>query len=172
MYFFCFQSCSDLNRSLSLTNISQRRVEDDLDDETLSNLKQNNKNAKSFFEASATKYRFGGSLANIVEDVKVKTKSNKIVDDRSWVLESINKHFDVIMEENEEESDDEEYYYSDSDDEYEKGTEEVCSEGALKSSFQMQSLLRSVVSQITTKDQTLDENSVLNNLKRQLENRS
>ena len=76
------------------------------------------------------------------------------------------------MEENEEESDDEEYYYSYSDDEYEKGTEEVCSEGALKSSFQMQSLLRSVVSQITTKDQTLDENIVLNNLKRQLENRS
>ena len=131
--------------------------------------------AKSFFEASATKYRFGGSLANIAEDVQVKKKSNKIVDDRSWVLESINKHFDVIMEENEEESDDDESYYSDSEDscDFDLGeSEEVSSVGTLKSSFQMQSLLRSVVSQITTKDQSLDENSVLNNLKRQLENRS
>lgn len=131
--------------------------------------------AKSFFEASATKYRFGGSLAKIPGDIQVKKKSNKIVDDRSWVLESINKHFDVIMEESEEESDDEGSYYSDSDDSWDfehQESEEVSSEGTLKSSFQMQSLLRSVVSQITTKDQSLDENSVLNNLKRQLENRS
>ena len=91
------------------------------------------------------------------------------------MLESINKHFDVIMEENEEESDDDESYYSDSEDSCDfdlEESEEVSSEGTLKSSFQMQSLLRSVVSQITTKDQSLDENSVLNNLKRQLENRS
>ena len=56
-------------------------------------------------------------MANIAEDVQTKKKkSHKIVDDRSWVLESINKHFDVIMEENEEDSDDEESCYSDSDD--------------------------------------------------------
>ena len=105
----------------------------------------------------------------------MKKKSKTIVDDRTWVLESINKHFDVIMEENEEESQDEESYYSDSDDSCAfdlEESEEVSSEGTLKSSLQMQSLLRSVVSQITTKDQSLDENSVLNNLKRQLENRS
>ena len=75
------------------------------------------------------------------------------------------------MEESEEESDDEGSYYSDSDDSWDFEHQES-EEGTLKSSFQMQSLLRSVVSQITTKDQSLDENSVLNNLKRQLENRS
>ena len=79
------------------------------------------------------------------------------------------------MEENEEDSDDEESCYSDSDESCDfdhEESEEVSSEGTLKSSFQMQNLLRSVVSQITKKDQSLDENSVLNNLKRQLENRS
>ena len=79
------------------------------------------------------------------------------------------------MEENEEDSDDEESCYSDSDDSCDfdhEESEEVSSEGTLKSSSQMQNLLRSIVSQITKKDQSLDENSVLNNLKRQLENRS
>ena len=112
-------------------------------------------------------------MSDLTEDVYVGKRTKKVVDERSWVLESINKHFDVIMEENENETDYEESYYSDSDsyDDDENVGDVQEDKGTLKSSFQMQHLLRSVVNHITSKDRTLDDNAVLNNLKRQLENR-
>ena len=160
---------------MSFSNISRSRVSEDLDDDTIATLKQSNKSAKAFFEASATKYKFGGSLADLREDIPVTKKTNKVLDQRSWVLESINRHFDVIVEENENDTDDDESYHSDSDsdsddvDIYLDNEEE--NTGKLKASSQMQNLLKSVVSQITSKDRNLDGNVLLNNLRRKLENR-
>merc|ERR1711971_748163 len=64
--------------SASLTDVSQpRSAVDDLDEEVMSSVRQNNKNVKSFFEASAPKYKFGGSMTNIsvsTEEVRQMTK--------------------------------------------------------------------------------------------------
>ena len=87
-----------------------RSAVDDLDEEVMTNVRQNNKTVKSFFEASAPKYKFGGSMTNIsasTAEVEQRTKGKApqnvttSSDSRSWVLSSINKSFDVIVEDEE-----------------------------------------------------------------------
>merc|ERR1719219_232856 len=119
------------------------------------NISESKQMAKEMFESAAPKYRFGGSLSNISIDKKKETKPkvNQVkeeFDGRKWVLDSINKHFDVILEEEEDESDsayddsDGEEYWSDSAEE----TEEQNMHTEKKSSAAMQGLLKSVVSKI------------------------
>merc|ERR1712210_322292 len=94
---------------------------------------------KAMFEQqTAPKYKFGGSGSNLslnsskeeVSSRPVMKKSAKPKEERKWVLDSINKYFDVIVEEEEEEEgedepmsgDDNDYEYSDDDDESEMNT--------------------------------------------------
>merc|ERR1711997_432985 len=72
------------------------------------------------FEASAPKYKFGGSSEKL-DGSNEKTKqtdpnrrgpvirpSQKASEEREWVVNAINKYFDVIVEEEEEEEEDDE----------------------------------------------------------------
>ena len=96
-------------------------------------------------------------------------------DGRKWVLDSINKHFDVILEEWEEESDS---AYDDSDgeedwseienEEESKDPDDITEK---KSSVQMQGLLKSVVSKIRSSCSNLNDKDVVSCLKTQLEQR-
>ena len=162
-----------------MTDVSQpRSAVDDLDDEVMSSVRQNNKNVKSFFEASAPKYKFGGSMTNIsasTEEVRQRTKRKTppIVtsgDSRSWVLSSINKHFDVIVEDEEdgslsEDSDDE----TSDEDEDSLSEEEEDDEQPLKVSDHMRNIFKSVVCQITEREERLNNEDILSNLKHKLE---
>merc|ERR1712106_1219193 len=127
--------------------------------------------AKEMFESAAPKYKFGGSLSNVNISNKSSNKQNvqKInpvkeeFDGRKWVLDSINKHFDVIMEEEVDESDsayddsDGEEYWSKSDED----TAEQTQYPAKKSSTAMQGLLKSVVSKIRTSCSNLNDKEVV-----------
>ena len=155
-----------------------RSVVDDLDEEVMSSVRQNNKNVKSFFEASAPKYKFGGSMTNIsasTEEVKqqrTKRKAPQTVtsgDSRSWVLSSINKHFDVIVEDEEDGSLSEDSDYETSEDEDSLSEEEDNDEQPLKVSDHMRNIFKSVVCQITEREERLNNEDILSNLKHKLE---
>ena len=154
-----------------------RSAVDDLDEEVMTNVRQNNKNVKSFFEASAPKYKFGGSMTNIstsTAEVKHRTKGKapQIVttssDSRSWVLSSINKHFDVIVEDEEDGSLSEESDYEPSEDDDSLSEQEDNDDQPLKVSDHMRNIFKSVVCQITEREERLNNEDILSNLKHKL----
>merc|ERR1712106_734958 len=110
---------SNLRRANSCIGVTGERLPEDLDEETMMEVSVTNKMVKAMFEQNAPKYKFGGSgsnlsLNNSKENVSkpVTRPSVKPKEDRKWVLDSINKYFDVIVEEDEEgnsEGEDEEY---------------------------------------------------------------
>ena len=99
-------------------------------------------------------------------------ESHQPAEKRTWVLDSIHKHFDIIVEDEEDE------YSSDTDadaEEEESEEDEDCislhssaGESSMRTSDQMKSLVQSVVCQITTKDQNLKNSEILSNLKEKL----
>ena len=169
----------DSKQSSSHMDLSQSRVSQDLDEEILSLVSRNNTNVRSHFEASAPKYKFGGSMSNLSFDackaqeprkVVHNHESHQLADKRTWVLDSIHKHFEIIVEDEEDE------YSSDTDAEDEESEDdEDCislqssaGESSMRTSDQMKSLVQSVVCQITTKDQNLKNSEILSNLKEKL----
>ena len=114
-----------------------RRSSSDLDEDTMREVRANNAAVKAMFESAGPKYKFGGSgggggssLASKSEaDLRpaaVRRPSLRPREERRWVMDSINKYFDVIVEEEnddeEEEEDDvnrEVHYPDTSDDENE-----------------------------------------------------
>ena len=158
-----------------MSDVSQpRSAVDDLDEEVMTNVRQSNKNVKSFFEASAPKYKFGGSMTNISNSTaEVKEgKAPQIVttssDSRSWVLSSINKHFDVIVEDEEYGSLSEDSDYEPSEDDDSLSEEEDNAEQPLKVSDHMRNIFKSVVCQITEREERLNNEDILSNLKHKL----
>ena len=142
----------------------------------MTNVRQNNKNVKSFFEAAAPKYKFGGSMKDISTsavqvrqetDRRVAKKVNTSGDSRSWVLNSINKHFEVIVEE--EDSDTENSEYESSEDDHFLLEDEDKDEQPLKVSEHMKNIFKSVVCQITEREDKLNNEDILRNLKHKLE---
>jgi len=188
---FSNQECN-LRRTNSCIGVSGERLPDDLDEETMMEVSVTNKMVKAMFEQNAPKYKFGGSGSNLSlnsskENVNKKgpvmRPSVKPKEERKWVLDSINKYFDVIVEEEEENSDDE---YSDSEseyseDEYESDYEEsddyemeaeegVCSteKKSFQSTTKMRGLLSSVVSNISGSVGSLASKEIISNLKQNL----
>jgi len=178
------QKCENnplMRKATSCRNISWGRLSSELDEETMVNISESKQSIMEMFESAAPKYKFGGSLSNINNDKKVIRKQNTTVikqvkqeyDERKWVLDSINKHFDVILEEEEDESDsayddsDGEECWSESEEEIEKEKPEP----GKKSSVAMQGLLKSVVSKIRKSCSNLDDKDVIGSLKSQLEQR-
>ena len=154
-----------------------RSAVDDLDEEVMTNVRQNNKTVKSFFEASAPKYKFGGSMTNIsasTAEVEQRTKGKApqnvttSSDSRSWVLSSINKHFDVIVEDEEDGSLSEDSDYEPSEDDDSLSEEEDNDEQPLKVSDHMRNIFKSVVCQITEREERLNNEDILSNLKHKL----
>ena len=88
-------------------------------------------------------------------------------EERSWVLESINKHFDVIVE------DDEDGFSSESEDSEDDESLSLSNDEDKEQSFrvsdQMRNIFKSVVCQITEKDETFNNADILSNLKHKLE---
>ena len=93
-----------------------RRSSSDLDEDTMREVRANNAAVKAMFESAGPKYKFGGggggggsTLASKSEaDLRpaaVRRPSLRPREERRWVMDSINKYFDVIVEE---ENDDEE----------------------------------------------------------------
>ena len=164
-----------------MSDLSQKRSSiGDLDEEVLTNVRQNNKNVKSFFEAAAPKYKFGGSMKDISTsaaqvrqetDRKVAKKVTTSGDSRSWVLNSINKHFEVIVEDDEDgsDSDSEISEYEPSEDDDFLLEDEDKDEQPLKVSEHMKNIFKSVVCQITEREDKLNNEDILRNLKHKLE---
>ena len=113
-------------------------------------------------------------------------KSAKPKEERKWVLDSINKYFDVIVEEEEEaeddpmSDDDSDYEYSDDEDESEseyseeeEEVEEVTSaEPGFQSTSKMRGLLSSVVANISGSRGNLGRQEILSSLKQNLGSRN
>ena len=157
--------------SSSCTDLSYNRVANELDDQSLADLERNNANVRSMFESLGPKYKFGGSHANL-RSTSLENRTNKPVaskpkqvDNRSWVLKSINKHFDVIVE------DEEDYEYDSSSEENEDETSEIEQDNFVgkQSSEHMKDLLRSVVSHLHDSDGPVANKQIIDNLKKNLE---
>lgn len=152
------------------------------------------------FESNAPKYKFGGSGSNLSlnssqEELRqgpVRKPSTKPKEERKWVMESINKYFDVIVEEEEEEEVDGEF--SEDEDEYEdeidndefddvdieddtdvdnisnvnlpKGDDSQG--GQFRSSNKMRGLLSNVVSNLSRSVGNLASRQIVDSLKRNL----
>jgi len=177
-----YETTNIMRRSNSCRNLSWERVTSELDEETLENISASKQSALKMFESATPKYKFGGSVENVKtlssrEQSLQKTKSaQKDIDGRKWVLESINKHFDVILEEGEDLSDSAHEDYASEEDWPEVEPDEKVNEEPKmytepKSSSQMQGLLKSVVSKITKSYSNLSDKDVISGLKSQLEQR-
>ena len=97
-----------INRSLSDAERSPR-LDRELDDKTLQEVSRSRSAITDMFEASAPKVTFGGARPK-QEKEKQKPKQAKPAsteDGRKWVFDTIQKYFDVIVEEDKEEEDDE-----------------------------------------------------------------
>lgn len=90
-----------------------RKSSSDLDEDTMREVRANNAAVKAMFESAGPKYKFGGgggaSPSKSEADlrpaaVRRRRPSLRPREERRWVLDSINKYFDVIAEE---ENDDE-----------------------------------------------------------------
>ena len=184
---------SSLRRANSLIGVTGERLTEDLDEEVMAEVSLSNKMVKAMFEQNAPKYKFGGSGSNLSlngskEDVAkkgpVKRPSVKPKEDRKWVLDSINKYFDVIVEEEEEPDDEDEDDMSDEEysDEYDSEDDE-CSESSneediedfeniddnnYQSTSKMRGLLSSVVSKISGSVGNLAQRDLMNSLKQNL----
>ena len=183
-----------LRRANSCSGVSGERVLDELDTDTMAEVSVTQKMVKAMFEQqTAPKYKFGGSgsnlsLNNSKEEVNrpVMKKSAKPKEERKWVLDSINKYFDVIVEEEEEaeddpmSDDDSDYEYSDDEDESEyeyseeeEEVEEVTSaEPGFQSTSKMRGLLSSVVANISGSRGNLGRQEILSSLKQNLGSRN
>ena len=177
--------------------MSGERLTEDLDEEVMAEVSISNKMVKAMFEQNAPKYKFGGSGSNLSlnsskENISakgpVKRPSVKPKEDRKWVLDSINKYFDVIVEEEEEpededdecdETDDEDYEYDEEyshseeydseDDEYsESGKDEDNENNNYQSTSKMRGLLSSVVNKISGSVGNLAQKDLMNSLKQNL----
>ena len=150
----------------------------DLDEKTLTDLSASNRMVKAMFETSAPKYKFGGSgIINKIYEIeppRKKVTPPNSHDNRKWVLDSINKYFDVIAEE---EDDDEEEDDVDDDDEseYENSSEHEEpapardeAKSSFKSSLRMRGLLSSVASKLTGSVSNLSAGDVVQTLKKNL----
>ena len=112
-------------------------------DENLTSVSEARNSIKNIFEASASKVTYGGGKS-LTEQLREKeetpepqpAKKKVQFSDRTWVLNTINKYFDVIEEDEDEEGDydyDEDYYneededenYSDEDDDEEEEDDQV-----------------------------------------------
>ena len=185
---------SSLRRTNSCIGVSGERLPEDLDDEVMAEVSVTNKMVKAMFEQNAPKYKFGGSGSNLSlngskEKVSsqgpVKRPSVKPKEERKWVLDTINKFFDVIVEEEEEmeeddyeeEEEDEDDYDSDDSDmesEYSEYDEEdeVCNENIVDTNYQstnkMRGLLSSVVTKISGSVGNLAQKDLIHSLKHNL----
>ena len=93
-------------------------------DENLSSVSEARNSIKNIFEASASKVTYGGGKT-LTEQLREKEKTpepdpqpakKKVqFSDRTWVLNTINKYFDVIEEDEDEEGDYDEDYYNEED---------------------------------------------------------
>ena len=184
-----------LRRANSCSGVSGERVLDELDTDTMAEVSVTQKMVKAMFEQqTAPKYKFGGSGSNLslngskeeVSSRPVMKKSAKPKEERKWVLDSINKYFDVIVEEEEEgedepmSEDDSDYEYSDDDDEseyeYSEEDEEVeeatPAEPGFQSTSKMRGLLSSVVANISGSRGNLGRQEILSSMKQNLGSRS
>lgn len=160
--------------------IAGERLEADLDEDTLRDLSVSNRMVKAMFESSAPKYRFGGSgsnlsLASSKEELRqgpVRRPAPKPTEERKWVMESINKFFDVIVEEEDDEDgeDGSEDEYEDDEEEEEEmeEEEEEEEETKFKSSAKMRGLLSSVVTKLSGSVGNLAGTNLVHSLKRNL----
>ena len=189
---------SSLRRTNSCIGVSGERLPEDLDEEVMAEVSVTNKMVKAMFEQNAPKYKFGGSGSNLslngskenlTNQGPVKRPSVKPKEERKWVLDSINKYFDVIVEEEEEADDDEDYveddeYYDTTDedyDDYEEEDEEYSASGGeediegtktdnnnFQSTSKMRGLLSSVVTKISGSVGTLAQKDLMSSLKQNL----
>lgn len=190
------QGSGGLRRANSCSGVTGERILSELDDDTMKEVSVTQKMVKAMFEQqTAPKVKFGGSGSNLSlnqskEDVNkpVMRKVAKPKDERKWVLDSINKYFEVIVEEEEEKeedfSDNEEDEYSDEDEEeseYEYSDEEeddeeeetpATSAQPLQSSSKMRGLLSSVVTDLSGSVTNLGKQQILSSLKQGLGSRT
>ena len=186
---------SSLRRTNSCIGVSGERLTDDLDEEVMAELSVSNKMVKAMFEQNAPKYKFGGSGSNLSingskEDLSkkgpVKRPTVKPKEDRKWVLDSINKYFDVIVEEEEEphdeDEDEDEEYEDEFSDEYDSEDDEISEssndediedyentdDNNYQSTSKMRGLLSSVVNKISGSVGNLAQRDLMNSLKQNL----
>ena len=184
---------SSLRRTNSCIGVSGERLTEDLDEEVMAELSVSNKMVKAMFEQNAPKYKFGGSGSNLSingskEDLSkkgpVKRPSVKPKEDRKWVLDSINKYFDVIVEEEEEPHDEDEEYEDELSDEYDSEDDEFSEssndadediegfenteDNNYQSTSKMRGLLSSVVNKISGSVGNLAQRDLMNSLKQNL----
>ncbi|XP_040563401.2 uncharacterized protein [Lepeophtheirus salmonis] len=153
------RSSSSLRRQFSEQNLNSDKLISgrtpstaDLDNEVLEGLSKSNSAIKAMFEASAPKYKFGQKLT-LAEEEKSKVhkpKRQEKKESRQWVLDSVNKYFDVIVEE--EEDSEGMNNYSDSEYEGEESAEVLKPAGVppqmnKKSTINMKNMLVSVMGQ-------------------------
>merc|ERR1719445_1202455 len=107
---------SNLRRSLSSAAVSGEKSGLDLDDDTMEELSLTNSMIKAMFESSAPKYRYGGaagSAENLACNSGSSSRPKSVVggpvmrpsvrarEERKWVVDTVNKYFDVIVEDEE-----------------------------------------------------------------------
>jgi len=178
-----------LKRSNSCRGVFGEEMREEFDEDTLKEVSMSQRRARAMFEQqTAPKITFGGgngsnfSLNSSEKEVNkpVARKVAKTKDERKWVLESINKYFNIIVEEEEEEieefSDEEDTdNYSDEgegDSSYEYSDEEATEDTVLKTStsnykstWKMRGLVSSVVSKISGSEANLATPQIVSNLK-------
>ena len=185
------ESESGLRRTNSCIGVTGERLPEDLDEDTMMEVSISNKMVKAMFEENAPKYKFGGSgskinVTNSNENINrnvVTRPSVKPKEERKWVLDTINKYFEVIVEEEDEEDEDEdedEYEddeenedYDDADSDYSENSDydsheaEDTSEN-FQSTSKMRGILTSVVSKISGSVGNLAKKDLMQNLKQNL----
>ena len=180
----------NFRRSNSCVGIAGEVTNSTLDEETLQEVSVSNRMVKAMFESSAPKYKFGGSGSNLSlnsskEDLRttpVMRPSAKPKEERKWVMDSISKYFDVIVEEEDEEeeySEDEEGsdndYGDENDDDYDDDDDDVEDvkvpaeeQPGYKSSNRMRTMLGSVMSKLSSSSTNLNQSNMVTSLKRNL----
>jgi len=129
-----------INKSQSNSNNSPKFDHIDLDDDTKKDMQKSRSAITSMFEAQGPKITFGGTpKAEIKEPTKpkpiVKKEKEEDITGRKWVFDTIQKYFDVIVEEENEEvnsdQEDEEEEEGDYDDENESESDYTSAEDEL-----------------------------------------
>ena len=137
----------------------------------MSELRKSTSAARAFLESKEPKYRFGAGISGEkreLDEEAAKRKAEALKrqqrrkmgqqDERTWVMDSINKHFDVIAEEAEEEEkgdeDDEnvEVFYPDSDEDEDSSDDEDDDDRGIE--FKSTSNIRGLFSQVLRKVST------------------
>ena len=183
-----------LRRANSCAGVSGE-VLGELDEDTMKEVSVTQKMVKAMFEQqTAPKVQFGGSGSNLsgskegLNKPVVRKVQAKPQDERKWVLDSINKYFDVIVEEEEEEEEEGDENYSDDEDEYSNEDDDdsdyeysddeepnyVGPEPAApyQSTSKMRGMLNSVVTNLAGSVSNLGSQEILTTLKQRLGSRS